>query len=76
MTPLEPAIAAIALAAAFGLGALVGPSLTRWITEVDRRQAIRLHAQGWTHGQIAEQQDRDPRQIAEWLAEADRSRTS
>lgn len=73
MTPIEPALAALALAAAFGLGALVGPTITRWITEVDRRQAIRLHAQGWTHGQIAEQQDRDPKQIAEWLADADKA---
>lgn len=76
MTQLDPAFAAIALFATFGLGALVGPSFTRWITAADRRHAIRLHAQGWTHGQIAQQQDRDPRQVAEWLSDADRTRTS
>lgn len=37
------------------------------------RLAIRLHAQNWTHGQIAEELGREPREVARWLAEADRA---
>nr|WP_295237902.1 helix-turn-helix domain-containing protein [uncultured Brevundimonas sp.] len=36
--------------------------------------AIRLHEQNWTHGQIAEELGRDPREVAQWLGEADRTR--
>ena len=36
-----------------------------------KRLAIRLHAQNWTHGQIAEELGRHPREVARWLAEAD-----
>lgn len=39
-----------------------------------KRRAIRLHAQNWTHGQIAEELGREPREVAQWLAEADRAR--
>lgn len=36
-----------------------------------KRRAYRLHAQNWTHGQIAEELGREPHEVARWLAEAD-----
>lgn len=39
-----------------------------------KRRAIRLHAKNWTHGQIAEELGHEPREVAQWLAEADRAR--
>lgn len=39
-----------------------------------KRRAYRLHAQNWTHGQIAQERGREPREVADWLAEADRIR--
>jgi hypothetical protein len=74
MTPLEPAFAAIALFAAFGLGALARPGLKHLFETGVRRKAIRLHTQNWTHGQIAHELGRDPRDVAKWLAEADQAR--
>lgn len=48
--------------------------LMRALEKRARHQAVRLHAQNWTHGQIAVAMDRDPAQIAQWLTDADRSR--
>lgn len=39
-----------------------------------KRRAIRLHAKNWTHGRIAEELGHEPREVAQWLAEADRAR--
>jgi len=73
MKSLEPAFAAVALCAAFGLGTLARPIMKDWLDIGARRKAIRLHRQNWTHGQIAHALGRDPRDVARWLAEADRA---
>lgn len=71
MTALEGLVKVLTHVVAFALGVVAGPCIARWVKAADRRQAIRLHAQGWTHGQIAELQDREPSQVARWLAAAD-----
>lgn len=73
MTPIEPAFIAVAVFVSIGAFAMATPRIRRFLDERDRKEAIRLHASNWTHGQIAVAQGRDPRQIAEWLAQADRA---
>lgn len=76
MRPVEPAFVAIGICTAFGAVAWLMPKVAAWLEGVDRRQAIRLAASGWSIGQIAHRQFRNPAQIARWLADADRKRPS
>jgi len=55
-------------------GWLVWGNLKSQSTARLQRIAVRLHAQNWTHGQIAEELGRHPHEVAQWLAEADRAR--
>lgn len=64
--------AGLAVVAILGILAISALLMRAWLRNRDRRMAIRLHATGWTHGQIAEAQGRHPRQVAAWL-EADRA---
>ena len=73
MSPAEPGYSAFAVAAAFALGLIIGPLFRRLSEGGDRRRAIELHRQNWSHGQIGNALGRDPRQIARWLSEADRN---
>lgn len=76
MKPVEPAFVAIGICAAFGAVAWLMPKIAGWLEGCDQREAVRLAASGWSVGQIANKQFRDPAQIARWLAEADRKRPS
>ena len=75
MTTPDASYSAFAVAAAFALGLIVAPLFRRLSEGGHRRRAVELHRQNWTHGQIANALGRDPREIARWLGEADRTRT-
>lgn len=73
MTSFKTIAAASVIAASALVTGLFWP-VARSIYEArTKRIAVRLHAQNWTHGQIADHLDRHPREVAEWLAEADRA---
>lgn len=61
---------------AFALGVLSHPMIGRVMEARLRRKAVRLHRQNWTHGQIAHELGREPRELARWLAEADQARAA
>jgi hypothetical protein len=74
MTSIKTIAAALAIAASALVTGLFWPVARSIYDARTTRLAIRLHAQNWTHGQIAEELGRDPREVARWLAEADRTR--
>ena len=65
---------AFVIITAFAVGALSRPLIGAAMEAPLRRKAVRLHRQNWTHGQIAHVLRREPREVARWLAEADRTR--
>ncbi|WP_295168159.1 hypothetical protein [uncultured Brevundimonas sp.] len=74
MTSFQTVAAASAVAACALVAGLFWPVAKTIYDARTKRLAIRLHALNWTHGQIAEELGRDPREVAQWLAEADRTR--
>lgn len=74
MMLLKPPATVVALAAAALATGLFWPVARSIYDARTKRVALRLHALNWTHGQIAEELGRDPREVAQWLAEADRTR--
>lgn len=74
MISLKTIAAASAIAVSVLITGLFWPVARSIYDARTKRFAIRLHALNWTHGQIAEELGREPRDVARWLAEADKAR--
>lgn len=76
MISLKTIVAASAIAVSALVTGLFWPVARSIYDARTKRLAIRLHALNWTHGQIAEELGREPRDVARWLAEADQARAA